>query len=45
VPGDYEMRLTFRDEVSGQTVELREPFRVVPAQGAEDASGPVASSP
>jgi len=44
VPGDYEMLLTFRDEVSGQTVELREPFRVVPAEGAEDANGPAASS-
>jgi hypothetical protein len=30
-PGDYEMLLSFRDEVSGQTLELREPFVVVPA--------------
>lgn len=29
-PGDYEMVLTFRDEISGKTLELREPFRVVP---------------
>jgi VWFA-related protein len=34
-PGDYEMRLTFRDEVSGKTIDLREPFRVVPAEGVE----------
>jgi hypothetical protein len=30
-PGDYEMRLTFRDELSGETLELKEPFEVVPA--------------
>jgi hypothetical protein len=45
VPGDYEMRLTFRDEVSGEKIELREPFQVVPAEGAEQAKGPTASSP
>jgi VWFA-related protein len=42
VPGDYEMRLTFRDEVSGEKIELREPFQVVPAEAA--AGGPAASS-
>jgi hypothetical protein len=29
-PGDYEVVLTFRDEITGRTLELREPFRVVP---------------
>jgi VWFA-related protein len=43
-PGDYEMKLTFRDQLSGQTLELREPFRVVPDERAGDASGPTASS-
>jgi VWFA-related protein len=33
-PGDYEMRLTFRDELSGKTLELREPFRVVSREAA-----------
>jgi VWFA-related protein len=29
-PGPYEMLLTFRDEVSGGVLELREPFTVIP---------------
>jgi hypothetical protein len=29
-PGDYEVVLTFRDEITGKTLELREPFKVVP---------------
>jgi VWFA-related protein len=33
--GDYEIRITFRDELSGKTIALREPFRVVPAEGVE----------
>ncbi len=36
-PGDYEMRLTFRDDLSGETVELKEPFEVVPADPEEAA--------
>ena len=45
MPGDYEMQLTFRDELSGKTVELREPFSVVPAEETtEGASGPGAST-
>jgi hypothetical protein len=43
-PGDYEMRLTFRDELSGETVELKEPFEVVPADPEEAADRPPASS-
>jgi VWFA-related protein len=42
VPGDYEVVLTFRDEVSGKTLELHEPFRVVPRappQSARSAPG------
>ena len=30
-PGEYEMVMTFRDEVSGKTLEERETFTVVPA--------------
>jgi hypothetical protein len=30
VPGDYELSLRFRDELSGERLELREPFTVVP---------------
>lgn len=33
-PGDYEMIITVKDEVSGKTKELREPLRVVEAPGA-----------
>jgi hypothetical protein len=29
-PGDYEIRLRFRDELAGTSLELREPFTVVP---------------
>jgi VWFA-related protein len=43
-PGDYEMQLTFRDELSGKTIDLHEPFRVVPAEEAGDADGPSAPS-
>jgi len=31
VPGEYEMVMTFRDEVAGKSFEVREPFEVVPA--------------
>jgi VWFA-related protein len=44
VPGDYEMQLTFRDEISGETIELEEPFSVVPAEPAEGANGPTTTS-
>jgi VWFA-related protein len=37
-PGDYEMRLTFRDELSGKTLEVKEPFRVVLPPGARSAA-------
>jgi hypothetical protein len=30
-PGDYEMVLSFRDEVAGKTLEVREPFSVTAA--------------
>jgi VWFA-related protein len=43
-PGDYQMQLTFRDELSGETIELQEPFSVVPAEPTEGANGPTASS-
>jgi VWFA-related protein len=43
-PGQYEMQLTFQDELSGETIDLHEPFRVVPAEEAGDADGPSAPS-
>jgi VWFA-related protein len=36
-PGDYEFVLTIRDEIAGKSLEVREPFTVVPAPAA--ASG------
>jgi hypothetical protein len=33
-PGDYEMVMSFRDELSGETLELKEPFSVVPPPSA-----------
>jgi VWFA-related protein len=44
-PGDYVMRLSFRDEVDGKTLELEEPFVVTPplppseSDAAADAAG------
>jgi len=40
-PGDYEMVMTVRDEIAGETLEVSEPFRVappVPAASAEPAA-------
>jgi VWFA-related protein len=41
-PGPYEMLLTFRDEVSGKVLELREPFTVVapPTASSDTPEGP-----
>jgi VWFA-related protein len=36
-PGSYEMLLSFRDELSGEAVQLREPFEVVPPYPREEA--------
>ena len=33
-PGDYEFVLTIRDEIAGKSLEVREPFTVVPAPAA-----------
>ena len=33
-PGEYELVLSFQDEVSGKTLEVREPFTVAPANTA-----------
>jgi len=38
-PGDYEVVLTFRDELTGKTLELREPFRVVPPPERHSRAG------
>jgi hypothetical protein len=35
-PGESEIVVTVRDEVSGRTLEAREPFRVEPATSAPD---------
>jgi hypothetical protein len=43
MPGDYQMVMSFRDEHSGETLELLEPFRVVPsppASGGADGAPP-----
>ncbi len=40
-PGSYELVMNFRDEVSGYTLELKEPFAVQ----APDAATPVADKP
>jgi len=39
-PGDYEMRITVRDELGGKTLEVTEPFRVVssPPPAVEDVA-------
>ena len=33
-PGDYEMVLSFKDEIAGKTMELTESFSILPAQTA-----------
>jgi hypothetical protein len=38
-PGDYEMVLTFRDELTGKELELREPFTIVPPPSSVGAGG------
>jgi len=37
-PGSYEVLLSFRDEISGQSLELREPFEVVPPYPTDAAA-------
>jgi VWFA-related protein len=44
VPGEYEIRLRFEDELGGERLELREPFTVVAAPAGEGKATPVASS-
>ena len=43
-PGNYLMLMTFRDELSGKTLQLREPFTVVPAT-APAATGAAPEQP
>ena len=33
-PGEYELVLSFQDEVSGKTIEIREPFAIAPPEAA-----------
>jgi VWFA-related protein len=42
--GEYEIIMTFRDELSGKTIELHEPFTVVPSFGFEQASAATAAA-
>ena len=37
-PGDYELVLTLKDELSGKAIERREPFTVVAAATQEPAA-------
>jgi VWFA-related protein len=43
--GEYEIMMTVRDELSGKSVELHEPFTVVPTFGFGRASAPAEASP
>jgi VWFA-related protein len=44
-PGEYEIIMTVRDELSGKSIELHEPFTVVPTFGFKQASAPAEASP
>jgi VWFA-related protein len=52
-PGDYELKMTVKDELSGKTVEVREPFTVsataavpmAPTAAAPAAETPAAADP
>jgi VWFA-related protein len=44
-PGQYEMVMTVRDEVAGKTLEVREPFTVVPAAAATTGDGGAGATP
>jgi len=37
--GDLEIVFSFKDEVSGKTLEVREPFTVAPAAAASASGG------
>jgi len=39
-PGDYMMLMSFRDELAGKTLELREPFTVLPPLPAASGDAP-----
>ncbi len=38
-PGDYEILMTVKDELTGKNLELHEPFKVLPAPAAASAPG------
>jgi hypothetical protein len=44
-PGDYELVLTFQDEIGGKTIEMKEPFTVVPGPAPAAATGAPAAPP
>jgi VWFA-related protein len=44
-PGEYDLMMTVRDELSGKTIERHEPFTVVPAFGFAPATEPTGGSP
>jgi len=39
-PGDYELVMSVRDELSGKKVEMMEPFSVIPAPAAAQSQPP-----
>jgi hypothetical protein len=41
-PGNYELVMSFKDEVSGTSIEVKEPFGIL---GTEAAPTPVADKP
>ena len=44
-PGDYQIKMTVRDEIAGRTLDWVEPFTVVPAVTAPALAAPAASGP
>ncbi len=44
-PGDYELVMSVKDELSGKTVDLREPFTVVADAATPPATAPAADAP
>ncbi|HXY38214.1 MAG TPA: hypothetical protein VEQ10_01005, partial [Vicinamibacteria bacterium] len=44
-PGDYQIKMTVRDEIAGRTLDWTEPFTVVPAVAAPASATPGASAP
>lgn len=39
-PGDYEYVVHLKDNITGKTIEIREPFRIVPAEAVPGSGAP-----